>query len=234
VALSAAGAISAALFARERSGEGQLVTTTLLRQGTYAVGFDLNVALMWGRQIGIGDRSAMQNPAMNNYRAGDGRRFWIIGQVADRHWPPLARAVGHPEWLDDERFASRGGRARNARELIALLDEAFATKSLEEWAAIFATEPDFFWAPINTVDELFADPQFLASGALVNVPDGASGTLMLATPSDFSGTPWAPRSMAPGLGAHTREVLTELGRATSEIDALAAASVIRCGDGGPE
>lgn len=226
VALTAAGAVSAALFARERTGAGQLVTTSLLRQGAYAVGFDLNVALMWGRQIRLGERTTMPNPAMNNYRAGDGRGFWLIGQVADRHWPPLARAVGHAEWLEDERFATRGGRARNAAELIRLLDQVFATKSLEEWATVFDGEPDLFWAPINTVDELFADPQFLAGGGLVTVPDGASGTLMLASPSDFSGTPWAPRSLAPELGQHTREVLAELGRTAAEIDDLAALGVI--------
>ncbi|MHB8467109.1 MAG: CaiB/BaiF CoA transferase family protein [Acidimicrobiales bacterium] len=230
VALTAAGAISAALFARERSGDGQLVTTSLIRQGTYAIGFDLNVALMWGRQIGLGARSAMPNPAMNNYRAGDGRRFWVIGQVAERHWPPLARAVGHPEWLDDERFATRGGRARNARELIGLLDAVFATKTLAEWAAVFATEPDFFWAPINTVDDLLVDPQFLASGALVSVPDGRAGTTMLASPSDFSGTPWAPRGLAPTLGEHTRDVLSELGRTDAEIGRLVEGAVVVCGD----
>jgi crotonobetainyl-CoA:carnitine CoA-transferase CaiB-like acyl-CoA transferase len=226
VALSAAGAISAALFARERTGEGQLVTTTLLRQGVYAIGFDLNVALMWGRQIGLGRRDSMPNAAMNNYQAGDGRRFWIIGQVADRHWPPLARAVGHPEWLDDPRFATRGARAKNARELIALLDEIFATRPLDEWARAFDAEPDFFWSPINTIDELFADPQFVASGALVTVPDGSSGTPMLATPSDFSGTPWAPRSLAPELGEHTRSVLSALGRSDAEIARLEQAGVI--------
>ena len=229
VATSAAGAISAALFARSRSGVGQLVTTSLIRQGTYAIGFDLNVALMWGRQIGLGARAAMPNPAMNNYTAADGRRFWLIGQVADRHWPPLARAVGHPEWLEDERFATRGARARHARELIALLDEVFAARTLEEWAVEFAAEPDMFWAPINTVDELFADPQFVASGALVSVPDGAGGTTMLASPSDFSETAWQPRGLAPTLGQHTREVLAELGRTDAEIDALASAAVIGSG-----
>jgi crotonobetainyl-CoA:carnitine CoA-transferase CaiB-like acyl-CoA transferase len=226
VALTAAGAISAALFARERGAGGQLVTTSLLRQGAYAIGFDLNVALMWGRQIGLGRRDAMPNPAMNNYTAGDGRRFWIIGQVAERHWAPLARAVGHPEWLEDERFATRGGRARNARELIRLLDEIFATRPLAEWAERFAAEPDFFWAPINTIDDLLVDPQFQASGALVGVPDGLAGTTMLASPADFSETRWAPRGLAPALGADTRTVLRELGRTTEEIDALCAAGVL--------
>src|SRR5688572_18828867 len=97
----AAGAICAALLARARTGEGQLVSYSLLRQGAYVVGFDLNMALMWGTSTQVGTREAMGNPCINNYTAGDGCRFWIVGLEGERHWPPLARAVGHPEWLDE-------------------------------------------------------------------------------------------------------------------------------------
>jgi len=165
---------------------------------------------MWGHQIGIGQRATMGNPAMNNYVCGDGRRFWIVGLEGARHWPPLARAVGHPEWLEDHAYSTPAGRFQNARELIGTLDAIFLTKSLPEWAEIFAEEPDFFWAPLNTLDDLLADEQFHASGGLVEVPDGSSGTTMVATPVDFHGTPWAPRSMAPELGQHTDEILAEL------------------------
>jgi crotonobetainyl-CoA:carnitine CoA-transferase CaiB-like acyl-CoA transferase len=223
----AAGAICAALLARARTGEGQLVSYSLLRQGAYVVGFDLNMALMWGTSTQVGTREAMGNPCINNYTAGDGRRFWIVGLEGERHWPPLARAVGHPEWLTDERFGTPMGRAQNARELIAALDAIFATKTLDEWSEVFATEPDFFWAPVNSVDELLADEQFLAGGGLVEVPDGSTGTTMLSTPADFLGTPWAPRSLAPKLGEHTRAVLTELGRDEEAIAALLASGAAR-------
>src|SRR3954453_4154586 len=163
VAMTAAAMISAALYARERSGRGQLVSTSLLRQGAYTIGFDVNIALMWGRSVLVGSRESMGNPAINNYTAGDGRRFWIVGLEGARHWPPLARAVGRDDWLTDERFSTPAARFANARELIADLDAVFATKSLDEWAEIFATEPDFFWAPVNTVDDLLADEQFHAA-----------------------------------------------------------------------
>lgn len=218
VGLSGAAAISAALFARTRTGEGQLVSTSLLRQGVYTIGFDLNIALLWGLSMGVGSREAMRNPAINNYSAGDGRRFWIVGLEGERHWPPLARAVGHPEWLDDERFATPAARAQNARELIALLDEVFATASLDEWAERFAAEPDFFWAPINDPDDIIADPQLRSAGGLVDVPDGPTTTTMIATPADFSETAWAPRSIAPALGEHTDELLSAAGY---DADAIA-------------
>jgi crotonobetainyl-CoA:carnitine CoA-transferase CaiB-like acyl-CoA transferase len=210
VGMTGAAMICAALVSRDRTGKGQLVTTSLLRQGAYTVGFDLNVYLLWGHQIATGTREGMGNPAMNNYATGDGRRFWIVGLEGERHWPPLARAVGHPEWLEDERFSTARARFENARELIATLDAIFLTKTLDEWAEVFGTEPEFFWAPLNTLEDLVADPQFHAAGGLVEVPDGSSSTTMVATPVDFHGTPWAPRSRAPELGQHTDEVLAEL------------------------
>lgn len=215
VAMTTAGMVSAALVARERTGEGQLVSTSLLLQGAYTIGFDVNVALMWGRPIMVGQREAMGNPAINNYTAGDGRRFWVVGLEGGRHWPPLARAVGRPEWLDDPRFATPQARFEHRREVIAELDAIFATKTLEAWAEIFATEPEFFWSPVNTVDDLLGDEQFHASGGLVEVPDDDGTMTMLATPAKFHGTPSAPRFRAPRLGEHTDAVLGELKRAGS-------------------
>ena len=210
VGMTGAAMICAALVARQTTGKGQVVTTSLLRQGAYTIGFDVNTYLMWGLQFQGGDRKNMAAPTVNNYLAGDRRRFWIVGLEAERHWPPLARAVGHPEWLEDERFSSPLSRREHAAELIAELDAVFATKPLDEWAKIFAAEPDFFWAPVNSIEELVADPQFRAAGGVVEVPDGVSTTSMVATPADFLGTPIAHRWTAPELGQHTDEVLTEL------------------------
>jgi crotonobetainyl-CoA:carnitine CoA-transferase CaiB-like acyl-CoA transferase len=208
--MTLAAAICAALVARDRTGSGQLVTTSLYRQGAYTVSFDLNTYLMAGQPIAVGQRETMGNPCMNNYTAGDGRRFWIVGLEAARHWPPLCRAVGRADWLTDPRFSSARSRAVNSVELIAELDQIFATKPLDEWAEIFAGEPDFFWSPVNTIEDVVADEQFHAAGGMVDVPDGHAVVPMVATPADFHGTPWAPRSTAPDLGAHTDEVLAEL------------------------
>ena len=225
-ASSAAGAACAALFNRERTGKGQLVNTSLVRQGTYTLGFDLSITLGWGAHIGIGRREEMGNPAMNNYTTADGKAFWLIGQVGTRHWPPLARVVGHPEWIEDERFAEPAGRKGNAGELIALLDEIFASKTMDEWAAIFDTEPDMFWARVNDIDDVLVDEQVHAAGAFVEVPEADGPVRRVASPSDFYGTPWAPRGPAPKLGQHTREVLAGLGRTDEEIDGLAGTGVV--------
>jgi crotonobetainyl-CoA:carnitine CoA-transferase CaiB-like acyl-CoA transferase len=206
--MTLAAAVCAALVARSRTGTGQLVTTSLYRQGAYTISFDLNTFLMTGHSIAIGRRESMANPCMNNYVAGDGRRFWIVGLQVDRHWGPLCRVVGRPDWLTE--YPRPRDRAANAAEIIGVLDEVFATKPLDEWAKLFATEPDFFWSPINSIEDVVADDQFHAAGGVVYVPDGESSLPMVATPADFHGTPWAPRAKAPGIGEHTEEILAEL------------------------
>jgi crotonobetainyl-CoA:carnitine CoA-transferase CaiB-like acyl-CoA transferase len=225
VAMTGAAMVSAALVERARTGRGQLVSTSLLRQGSYTIGFDVNVAVMWGRTLGIGTRETMYSPVLNNYAASDGKSFWIVGLEGDRHWPALARAVGHPEWISDTRFDSAMNRAINARELIALLDEIFATRTLAEWATVFADEPELFWSPVNSVDDLVADEQFHAAHSLVEVPDEQGTLPMLATPVDFDGSPPTPRWRAPLLGEHTREVLRDLGLDEDTTASLVAEGV---------
>lgn len=227
VGMTGAAMICAALVARERTGVGDLVSASLLRQGAYTIGFDVNVALMWGTPIRLGSRSTMTMPTVNNYTAGDGGRFWIVGLEGERHWPPLARAVGHPEWLTDERFDTPAARFRNGAELVRMLDEIFGTRPLSEWAQIFDADPDFFWSPVQTVEDLLCDEQFLAAGGLVEVPDEQGTLMMLATPADFENRPARPRFRAPRLGEHTREVLEGLAYEGSEIARLESAGVIR-------
>jgi crotonobetainyl-CoA:carnitine CoA-transferase CaiB-like acyl-CoA transferase len=230
--MTGAAMISAALVEHARTGQGQVVSTSLLRQGCYTIGFDLNVMLMWGRSLNVGVRETMYSPVVNNYTAGDGRPFWIVGLEGDRHWPALARAVGRPEWLTDERFATGTARAINARELIALLDEIFATRPLDEWAEAFDAEPELFWSRVNSIEDVIADEQFLAAKSVVDVPDEQSSMPMLATPVDFNGEPPRPRFRAPLPGEHTREILAELELTSDDIEALVESGVAIAGTAG--
>ena len=225
--LAAAAGISAALYSREKTGEGQIVTTSLLREGIFTLSFDLSFALGYGMSIQIGNRKTMGNPAINNYCDSEGDYFWIVGLEGERHWPPLARAVGHPEWIEDLRYSEPRGRFENAEGLIAQLDEIFATKTREEWGKIFDAEEDLWWAPVQSIAEVIADPQVEAAGGWVDVPDGQTTTRLPATPVDFSGTPWAPRSMAPGHGEHTEEILNNLGRSEADIESLRTKGIVK-------
>jgi crotonobetainyl-CoA:carnitine CoA-transferase CaiB-like acyl-CoA transferase len=224
--LALAGAVSAALFEREHTQRGQLVSTSLLREGLYTLSFDLAFGLRLGVPIQVADRRTIGAVTINSYADRDGRWFWIVGLEGDRHWAPLTRAVGRPEWAEDPRYDTQAVRAQHAEALIAELDAIFATKTREEWGAIFDAEVDLWWAPVQTSDEVLGDPQVEAAGGFAQVPDQGATTTLPATPVDFGGGPVVQRSMAPEHGQHTDEVLAELGHAPESIARLRAAGVV--------
>ncbi len=218
--ITAAGSIAAALFHRQLSGRGQLVSTSLLRVGVFVLGWDTNTTLRLGMPVTPYTRSTAPNPLISSYRAGDGRWFWLLGLQGDRHWPDLVRAVDRPEWLADPRFTTIKGRRQHSVELVAELDAIFVTRTLREWGEILDRE-GMWWAPVQTTEEVVTDPQAIAAGAFVDVPlpDGSSAR-MVASPVDFSETRWHPRGTAPELGQHTEEILLELGHDWEAIAAL--------------
>ena len=149
--------MSAALLARERTGKGQLVTTSLLRIGAYVLGWDVNATLRMGIRATPFTRTTMPNPVISPYRAGCGRWFWLLGLQGQRHWPDLVRAVERPEWLTDERYATMAGRRDNCASLVEQLDAIFATRTLEDWGPRF-DRAGLWWAPVQTTEDLIVDP----------------------------------------------------------------------------
>jgi len=224
-AVSAVSAICAALLARQRTGQGQFVTTSLLRNGLYMMGWDANIRLRFGFLDPPYDRFTVPNPLVNSYRSADGRWFWLLGLQGDRHWPDLIRAIERPDLRNDPRFVDIRVRRVNAPEIVRILDDVFAQRSLEEWGRIFDRE-DVWWAATQTIDEAVCDPQLRANGGVVQVPVAEGEADMLASPSDFHGTPWRPRGMVPELGQHTEEVLLELGYDWEAIGKLKESGIL--------
>jgi crotonobetainyl-CoA:carnitine CoA-transferase CaiB-like acyl-CoA transferase len=224
--MTLAGGIAAALLARATSGEGQMVTTSLLRVGIFVLGWDTSATLRLGIPATPMTRTTTPNPVIDCYRAGDGRWFWLLGLQGQRHWPDLVRAVERPEWLEDPRFATLRARRDNCAELVALLDAIFVTRPLVEWGVIF-DRAGMWWAAVQTTVEVVADPQAHAAGAFVDVPDGAGGTVPgVASPVDFSRTRWAPAGPSPECGQHTEEILLALGYDWEAIAGLKARGVV--------
>ena len=226
-AMALVAGVSAALLARERTGQGQLVSTSLLRTGIYAIGMDVSIRLGLDRITPAPSRKAPPNPLMNSYRAADGRWFWLVGAESDRHWPILLKATGRPDLGDDERFRTPRDRRRNAAVLVSALDEVFATKSREAWAEIFRRE-DVWWAPVNSADDLLVDPQVAAAGAFVQVParSGAGSRKDVATPIDFGREPVTPSGPPPELGRDADAILGAAGLSGDDIAGLRRDGVV--------
>jgi crotonobetainyl-CoA:carnitine CoA-transferase CaiB-like acyl-CoA transferase len=220
----AAGAIAAALFWREKMGEGQRVAVSLARTGAYTLGWDFNTTLRTGLDVRAAEYATFPNPLIMPYRCAD-RAVWLLMLQGDRHWPDFCRAVGQEEWLTDPRFATLMDRALNSAVLQEEIRRVLAQKPVSEWGPIFDRE-NVWWAPIQTIAEAAHDPVMQQAGAIVDVPTPDGPVQMVATPADFYGTPWQPRGPAPELGQHTEEVLLELGHDWEAIIALKERGII--------
>ena len=209
--LTIAGGISAALFHRERTGEPLVVDNSLLAQGAWAIGATVLAAGLFGfSRMPRGDRRKMPNPLVNNFKTKDDRFMSFVMLESDRYWADLVTKIGHPELADDPRFVDSVARAQNGVECTTILDDIFASKTLEEWKPIML-EVEGVWAPVQTADELLTDPQVIANDYLRDV-EARSGTIfkMVASPLQFDEEP-PDLVRAPDHGEHTDEVLGELG-----------------------
>lgn len=224
--MAAAGGVAAALFNRSKTGKGELVSTSLLRNGVYMHGWDHNVTARLGTDSVPQSRRSAANPQINGYRCGDGKWLWLLGLEGERHWPGLVAALDQPQWNDDPRFATFEQRQAHAAELVAALDEVLMTKSRDEWAVLLDRH-EVWWAKVQTGLEVRADPQVRAAGCYVDAPllDGEV-VEMVASPVDFGTEPWAVREPAPELGQHTELVLMDLGIDWDRIEQLKDRGVI--------
>ncbi|MGC6535156.1 MAG: CaiB/BaiF CoA transferase family protein [Parvibaculales bacterium] len=209
--IATASGILAALLKAQRTGEGELVESSLVRSAAYAVGCDFGTWLRYDRIARSRPREAAIVAINNYYMTKDECWLFLNGRPGEPDWPDVARAIGREDFIDDERFGSLRDRRRNGEALIALIDEAFAQKTLDEWKPIL-DDANLIWSPVQSFEQSFNDPQMHAAGVFVDQPksDGSSYK-NIASPIRFRTESTDPKGPLPEIGQHTLSVLQDAG-----------------------
>jgi crotonobetainyl-CoA:carnitine CoA-transferase CaiB-like acyl-CoA transferase len=221
-AMNLAFGIAAALFKKQRTGEGSVVDVSLLATAMWSFSFDLMAARNPGYVGRAPARPSGWNPLTSTFRTKDDRHLTFVLLEPDRYWRSFCEHIERPELVDDPRFCAAEVRNAHADELLDILHAVFAGRSFDDWKARLATF-DGPWEPFQRAIELFDDEQVVANGYLG--PAGDGGYELVAPPAQFDETSVRARR-APEHGEHTEEVLLELDLEWADLADLKAAGVI--------
>jgi crotonobetainyl-CoA:carnitine CoA-transferase CaiB-like acyl-CoA transferase len=210
-AMTIAGGIMGALFHRERTGEATTVDVSLLGIGLWSMGAALALSLQHGVGWAPPPRDAPPgNPLSATYRTRDGRYLTLTCLQAARYWPEVCKVIERPELASDERFADAAAIKDNVADAAALLREAFAERTADEWRLRLA---DFSgqWALVQDTLEAAADPQTVANGYVQDCETAGGDSFQLAAaPVQYDEQPAAPKR-APEFNEHGDAILAGLG-----------------------
>ncbi|GMV56693.1 MAG: CoA transferase [Betaproteobacteria bacterium] len=218
-------AVVSALFERKHSGRGRLIDISLMDCMQGMLGYLAQLYFVTGREPG---RSGNKHPLLvpyGDYATADGRILIVC--LTDASWQNVARALEHPEWIDDVRYASIASRVQHRVELDRDIESVLAGRPTADWQHRL-DQADVPNAPILGVGASLEHPQTRARQMVEEVQHPTAGTVRLVgRPIKFAGESMAPMVPPPTLGQHTREVLARhLGYSAGELDALARARVI--------
>ena len=210
-------AIVTALYRRQTTGQGGVVSTSLLANGLWSNACQVQAALCGHELPPRGPRGA-RSPLAEVYRTADGRSFILAIANPASQWPALARMLGKAEWLDDPRFSTPAAWMDNVAALGSMLEAAFASEAWETWRRRL-TEAGVTFGIVAQTGDHADDPQIAANGMLPQFSDG-EGLRTVDSPFHLAGEAKQAPRMAPAIGQHTRAILEECGGAADEIEAL--------------
>ncbi|GAB3693390.1 CaiB/BaiF CoA transferase family protein [Saccharopolyspora tripterygii] len=225
--LYGAAATCAALRAREIDGAGRPVEIPMFEGMASFMLLDRQGGWLTDPPSGPSGYPRTDSPHRRPYATRDGHL--AVMMYADKHWTAFFEIIGRPELAEDRRFGDIRARTSHIDELYELLAREMATRTSAEWSEAFE-RADIPHGPVNTVEDLFADPQLAATDFFHTVEQPGVGPVRLARrPIDF-GTPPPPPRPAPLLGQHSREVLAEAGIPDEDVQRLVDAGVLTAPD----
>ena len=209
--LICAWGITAALYAREKTGKGQVIDTSLMGSIIAMLGLIMSAPAILGQEFPRAIRAETGNPIYNHYQCQDGKWLALAHLQPDRYWPNVCRAMDLSELENDSRFNTIEARGENAKELVAIFDSRFATRTRDEWLNVLK-RGGCICTPVQSPLEVSNDPQALANNYFIFAEHPVWGKIkMVGFPWDFSETPASWRREAPEFGQHTEEILLEMG-----------------------
>ena len=222
-AIFAAQAVTAALFARERTGEGQHIRLAML---------DTMIAYLWpeamtqytvvGREATTADPTARPDLI---FETADG--YITVGTISDSEWQGFCAASGRPGLVEDPRFNTPGGRAVNATERILLMADIIRERPTADWLQRLDAN-DVPSAPVLRRHEVIANEQVLARELITELDHPDIGLIRQPVPAArFDRTPARIQGPAPRIGEHSAAILAELGLEAAEIERLATEKIVR-------
>ena len=220
------GAIMSGLYKRESTGEGCHVSTSLAANGVWANGMALQGVAAGNDLAEHRQQAGWVNPLSAAYGCADGSYLVLTMINTAREYPQLCAALGHREWLQDERFSDIRQAMRNRGDLQQMISDAFAQIDYAE-AARRLDDEGITYSKVQTMSEVLVDPQLRAAGIVIETGDTQGDyELTISSPINMVGEVKKAPQRAPDIGANSLSVLRELDFAEDYIQSLIGAGIV--------